>query len=58
VKEGEMDGHVARMGIKEHIYRILVEQHNTKRLSGRLSVVGALRFKCVLTLILPTWRIW
>jgi hypothetical protein len=37
--KGEMDGHVARMGIEERIYRILVEQHDTKRPSERLTVV-------------------
>jgi hypothetical protein len=48
LNEGEMDGRVARMGIKERVYKILVEQHDTKRPSRRLSVVGILRLQLVL----------
>ena len=48
VKMGEMDGHVARMGNKEHMYKILVEQHGTTRPSRNLRIVGVLRLKRVL----------
>jgi len=48
VKEGEMDGHVARKGNKERVYRILAEQYGRNRPSGRLSLVGVLRLKHVL----------
>ena len=48
LNEGEMDGRVARMGIKERVNKILVEQRDTKRPSRRLSVVGILRLQLVL----------
>jgi hypothetical protein len=48
VKEGEMDGHVARMGNKKVVHRILVEQHDSERPSGGLSVVVIIRLKCVI----------
>jgi len=36
-------GRVARMGVKERVYKILGEQHDTNKPSRRLSVVGVYR---------------